>query len=60
MPSKPKKAGRPRLPRGEAKAGTLRVRVTPDELRTIEGKAKATKQTVSEWIRSTLSAALNA
>jgi predicted HicB family RNase H-like nuclease len=60
MPRKPKKAGRPRLPRGEAKAGTLRVRVTPEELRTIEGKAKATKQTVSGWIRGTLSAALNA
>jgi predicted HicB family RNase H-like nuclease len=55
---KPKKAGRPPLPKGHAKAGTLRVRVTPEELRAIEGVAKGKKQTVSEWIRSTLNAAL--
>ena len=55
---KPKKAGRPPLPKGHAKAGTLRVRVTPDELRTIESAAKSKKKTVSEWIRSTLNAAV--
>jgi predicted HicB family RNase H-like nuclease len=55
---KPKKAGRPPLPKGHAKAGTLRVRVTPDELQSIESAAKTKKQSVSEWIRSTLSAAL--
>jgi hypothetical protein len=48
---KAKKAGRPPLPKGHAKAGTLRVRVTPEELRTIEAEAKNRKQTVSEWIR---------
>ena len=55
---KPKKAGRPPLPKGHAKAGTLRVRVTPEELQAIEGVAKKNKQTVSEWIRSTLSTAI--
>jgi predicted HicB family RNase H-like nuclease len=55
---KPRKAGRPPLPEGHAKEGTLRVRVTPDELRAIEATAKRAKQTVSEWIRDTLSAAL--
>lgn len=55
-PKKAKKAGRPRFPKGQAKAGTLRVRVTPEELRAIEVKAKTAKQTVSEWIRSTLNA----
>lgn len=55
---KTKKAGRPPLPKGAAKVGTLRIRVTPDELRTIESRAKARKQTVSEWIRSTLNATL--
>lgn len=54
---KTKKAGRPRFPKGQAKAGTLRVRVTPDELRAIEVKAKAANQSVSEWIRSKLNAA---
>lgn len=53
---KSKKAGRPPLPKGSAKAGTLRVRVTPDELKAIESKANASKQTVSEWIRKTLNA----
>ena len=53
-----RKAGRPPLPKGQAKAGTLRVRVTPEELRAIEGEARAKKQTVSEWIRSTLNAAI--
>jgi uncharacterized protein (DUF1778 family) len=57
---KPKRVGRPALPKGSAKAETLRVRVTPYELRIIEASAKAKKQTVSEWIRSTLSAALEA
>jgi predicted HicB family RNase H-like nuclease len=55
---KPKKAGRPPLPEGEAKVGTLRIRVTPNELRAIESVAKSKKQSVSEWIRSTLNAAL--
>ncbi len=35
------------------------VRFTADDLRTMEAKAKATKQTLSEWIRSTINAALN-
>jgi hypothetical protein len=39
-------------------AETLRVRVTPDELSAIERKAKSSKQTVSEWIRSILNAAI--
>ncbi|MGB6874818.1 MAG: hypothetical protein WBD87_02170 [Candidatus Acidiferrales bacterium] len=56
--AKKAKAGRPRLPKGLARAGTLRVRVTPEELRAIEERAKAKKQTVSEWIRSTLNAAI--
>lgn len=53
-----RKAGRPPMPKGQAKHGTLRVRVTPDELRAIETASKAKKQSVSEWIRSTLNAAL--
>jgi predicted HicB family RNase H-like nuclease len=55
---KHKRAGRPPLPKGRAKVGTLRVRVTPDELRAYTAAARAKKQTVSEWIRSTLNAAI--
>jgi hypothetical protein len=53
---KPKKPGRPALPKGEAKAETLRIRVTASELKGYGAKAKASGQTVSEWIRSTLNA----
>ncbi|HVS86835.1 MAG TPA: hypothetical protein VHF01_01290 [Candidatus Acidoferrum sp.] len=35
------------------------VRFAPDDLRAMEAKAKAEKQSLSEWIRSTLNAALN-
>ena len=36
----------------------LRVRVTPDEREAFETVAKAKNQTVSQWIRCTLRAAL--
>jgi hypothetical protein len=55
---KPRKAGRPRMPKGQAKVGTLRIRVTPEELRAIESVSKAKNQSMSEWIRSTLNAAI--
>ena len=55
---KRRKAGRPAFPKGRAKNGTLRVRVTPDELRRIQVRAKSVKQSVSEWIRSTLAEAI--
>jgi predicted HicB family RNase H-like nuclease len=55
---KHKRAGRPPLPKGHAKAGTLRVRVTPADLQAFAAKARASKKTVSEWIRSTLNAAI--
>ncbi len=51
---KPRKAGRPPLPKGNAKAGFLRVRMTADELRTIELTAKANRQTISEFVRGKL------
>ena len=53
---KPKKPGRPALPKGEAKAETLRIRVTPSELKEYGARAKASKQTISDWIRGTLNA----
>ena len=53
---KPKKVGRPKLAKGEVKAATVRVRSTPDELKAYGKAAKASKQSLSEWIRSTLNA----
>jgi hypothetical protein len=55
---KPKKVGRPTLPKGDAKAATIRVRATPSEMKGYETSAKAKKQSLSEWIRSTLNAAV--
>jgi len=52
--TKPKKAGRPPLPKGSAKGEMLRIRVTAEELRTIEAAAKAGRQTRSEFIRGKL------
>jgi hypothetical protein len=51
---KPKKPGRPRLPKGSAKGEMLRIRVTAEELRAIEIAAKASRQTRSEFIRGKL------
>jgi uncharacterized protein (DUF1778 family) len=55
---KARKAGRPPLPKGDAKDEFLRIRVTPEERKAIESAAKSKKQSASEWIRSTLHAAL--
>lgn len=55
---KSKKVGRPTLPKGDAKAATVRVRSTSSELRSYEASAKAKKQSLSDWIRSTLNAAV--
>lgn len=54
----PRKVGRPKLPKGEAKGRIVPVRFNAEDLKAIEGAAKASKQTLSEWIRSTLNAAI--
>jgi len=51
---KPKRPGRPPLPKGSAKGEMLRIRVTAEELRMIETAAKASGQTRSEFIRGKL------
>ena len=53
-PTKPNKVGRPKLPKGSAKARKVQVRLSPDEQKRLEAAAKASKQTVSEFIRSML------
>lgn len=53
---KARKAGRPKLPKGEAKGYIVPVRFTVDDLKAITAAAKKSKQTISEWIRSTLDA----
>lgn len=52
------KLGRPKLPKGEAKGRIVPVRFNPQDIKRIESAARASDQTVSEWIRSTLNAAM--
>lgn len=59
-PTKPKKMGRPKLASGEAKGRIVPVRFRADDLKAITAAAKRSDQTVSEWIRSTLHAAIQA
>jgi hypothetical protein len=53
-----RKAGRPRLPKRQAKGEAFRVRATPEEMKAYIAAAKATRQTVSGWIRGKLNASL--
>jgi predicted HicB family RNase H-like nuclease len=55
---KPKKPGRPRLAKEEAKGKTVLVRFKTEDAKRIEKEAKAKKQTVSEWVRNTLLATI--
>jgi predicted HicB family RNase H-like nuclease len=48
------------MPKGQAKGQIVPVRFAPDDLKAIEAAAKSKNQSVSEWIRSTLRAALHA
>jgi hypothetical protein len=53
-----KKIGRPKLPKGEAKGRIVPVRFSAEEVKRITAAASAKGQKVSEWIRSTLNAAI--
>lgn len=55
--ARPNKVGRPKLPKGEAKGHIVNLRFNAEDLKIIESAAKASKQTLSEWIRSTCNAA---
>jgi hypothetical protein len=57
---KPKKIGRPKLPKGEAKGRIVPMRFNPADMKRIEATARASQQTVSEWIRGTVTAAMGA
>ena len=60
MSQNKRKVGRPKLPKGEAKGRIVPVRFKGADLKAIEAAAKASKQNVSEWVRSTIHATLNA
>jgi predicted HicB family RNase H-like nuclease len=53
---KTRSVGRPMLPRGYAKAKIVPVRFKPGEFKAITRAAKASKQSLSGWIRGRLNA----
>ncbi len=57
---KPRKPGRPKMAKGEAKGSIVPVRFSPDERMRVEAAAKASNKTVSAWVRSTLLATIGA
>jgi hypothetical protein len=57
---KPRKIGRPRLPKGEAKGKIVPIRFTKTEADRLNKAAKANHKSVSEWIRSVSLGALGA
>ena len=57
---KPKKMGRPKLPKGDAKGRIVPVRFNANDLKRIESAAKASQKTVSEWIRGAVARAVEA
>jgi hypothetical protein len=54
------KVGRPKLPKGDAKAKIVPIRFNPADIKRIESAARASQMTVSEWVRGTLAAAMEA
>jgi predicted HicB family RNase H-like nuclease len=57
---KPKKPGRPKLSKADYKGKIVPVRFAPEDLKRIERAARASNQTLSQWIRGTLIAATEA
>lgn len=60
MRDKPNKVGRPKLPKGHAKAIVLQSRVQPAEKAAYQRAAKAQDIDLSTWVRETLNAAIKA
>ncbi|HWW97911.1 MAG TPA: DUF6290 family protein [Edaphobacter sp.] len=48
------------MAKGEAKGKIVPIRFNAEDLKKVTAAAKANKQTVSEWVRSTLYAKLEA
>jgi predicted HicB family RNase H-like nuclease len=59
MRDKAKKVGRPKLPKGHAKAIVLQSRVQEAEKKAYERAAKAEGKDLSTWVRETLNRSVN-
>ena len=47
------------MPKGQAKGRIVAVRFDPEAIKAVEIAARAKGQTVSQWIRSTIEAAIH-
>jgi hypothetical protein len=56
--NKAKRVGSPKPPKGKAKGRIVPVRFNHDDLKMMIAASIIAKQSLSEWIRSTLNAAL--
>jgi len=56
--AKSRRPGRPRLPKGDAKSSIVPVRLNAEDRKRVEAAARASNQSVSEWIRMALAAAM--
>ncbi len=54
-----RKRGRPTLPKGEAKSSIIPIRLSAEVRKRVEAAARASNQTVSEWIRDLLTKAID-
>jgi uncharacterized protein (DUF1778 family) len=54
-----KKRGRPPLPKGHVKANIVPMRLKDEDVKLFARAAKASKLTLSEWMRDTLREAAN-
>jgi len=55
---KPKRLGRPKLPKGDAKSSIVPIRLNAEDRKRVEAAARAKDQSVSEWIRGAVAAAI--
>jgi hypothetical protein len=55
---KPSKRGRPKLPRTWVKSRILPIRFSEEDIKAIAARATEKRQSVSEWIRNAIAAAL--
>jgi uncharacterized protein (DUF1778 family) len=55
---KPRRPGRPKLPKGDAKSSIVPIRLNAEDRKKVESAARASNQSVSEWIRVALAAAI--
>jgi len=54
-----RKVGRPSLPKGHAKGKIVPMRLNDEDLKVFTKAARASKQSLSEWMRDTLKKATN-